>query len=834
MDALEDLLRQARELVDRGDYGGAEGLLLPEREGGNPEVLYLLGLVCYLLEKHQEAVDHLNRAISLRSDYVLALARRGMAYRKLGQEQEARTDFERAITIPPQDHKDWRGRGDAFNTLKQHEEAIASYDKAIEIKPDFHLAWFYRGNALLNLGRNEEAIASYDKALEIKPDFHEAWYNRGIALVNLGKYEEAIASYDKALEIKPDKHEAWNGRGSALFHLEKEKYPDAIASFDKALEIKPDFHEAWYNRGLALKNLGRNEEAIASYDKALEIKPDKHEAWNNWRILSQNGLLSFQDWLRVQQHCERGLEKISFEEEPQRHLDIWKYYLAVCSRTRSPEQTTILAYDAGNCLNRYLVENSMSEWKEQRFKERFAMFQQVGVSTLAQAGALEKALELAEEHRNYRLGWLLQGQGYQPRVTTYEQAQQLLNPQTAIIYWHYSPVGLTTFVLKHHQPLQILPPPPVAPRGIGLGSRGNEAILEQVQALEKWLASWKQAYLDYGKLPADQPQKKGEHPWQTQMQSRLNNPNKGSGSLKLVLNIKQLTEEYLQGIDHLILIPHRDLHLLPLHTLFPFGGYTTTYLPSLQVGLNLQTLSQIPSTDSLLNIHQPTGSPFIEITKDIINHLSNAEKRPLPSLSKTEFLQLLGTRHGALQFTGHGSHKPEEPENSYLNLPDEPLLLKDLRHHPQLDLSSYRLICLAACESGITSNNSLLDEYIGWGSAFLGKQARAVISTLWNVDVRSSAFLMIKFYEIFTKYPQKSAPRALREAQSWLSTLDYEGLADWYDHLATMIDGGSDRDYLLTEANKLRNDQEKMMGFDRPFTNPYHWAGFVCTGLLEQ
>ncbi|NJL91261.1 MAG: CHAT domain-containing protein, partial [Coleofasciculaceae cyanobacterium SM2_1_6] len=202
-------------------------------------------------------------------------------------------------------------------------------------------------------------------------------------------------------------------------------------------------------------------------------------------------------------------------------------------------------------------------------------------------------------------------------------------------------------------------------------------------------------------------------------------------------------------------------------------------------------------------------------------------------LNKAQFLQLLQAHHQALQFTGHGCHDPETPENSYLNLGEDQLLLTDLLRHQQLDLSSYRLICLTACESGITTQ-SLLDEYIGWGSAFLAQQARTVISTLWNVDVRSSAFLIIRFYQLFSN-PEKpiSAPQALREAQSWLSMLDYEGLADWYTELARLTTIPQYRDYLHTEAAKLQADPEKINGMERPFTDPYHWAGFICTGLNQ-
>ena len=58
-------------------------------------------------------------------------------------------------------------------------------------------------------------------------------------------------------------------------------------------------------------------------------------------------------------------------------------------------------------------------------------------------GEFEQALKLAEEWRNYCLNCLISDLGYEPAATTSQQAQLLLSPGTAIIYWHYSLVGLT-------------------------------------------------------------------------------------------------------------------------------------------------------------------------------------------------------------------------------------------------------------------------------------------------------------------------------------------------------------------------------------------------------
>jgi len=77
---------------------------------------------------------------------------------------------DRAIALKPDYVEAWLNRGAALNDLRRHEEALASCERAIELKPDYAEAWSNRGNALRDLQRHEEALASFDRSIELKPD----------------------------------------------------------------------------------------------------------------------------------------------------------------------------------------------------------------------------------------------------------------------------------------------------------------------------------------------------------------------------------------------------------------------------------------------------------------------------------------------------------------------------------------------------------------------------------------------------------------------------------------------------------------------------------------
>ena len=145
-------------------------------------------------------------------------------------------------------------------------------------------------------------------------------------------------------------------------------------------------------------------------------------------------------------------------------------------------------------------------------------------------------------------------------------------------------------------------------------------------------------------------------------------------------------------------------------------------------------------------------------------------------------------------------------------------------------MSKYELICLSACETGITSTYSLIDEYVGLASGFLAKGATYVLSTLWTVDERSTALLMIQFYQLIE---QDNTPTiALKQAKKWLRQLTYKQLAEWYSNLSDKLHDSQCQEYLKTEVFMIKNDRTKMTSIEQIYAHPYYWAGFILTGKV--
>jgi tetratricopeptide (TPR) repeat protein len=854
----------------------------------------LRGLALAYLGMIEEEIASFDNALKIKPDFHEVWHIRGLALSTLERIEEAISSYDNALQIKPDYDEAWNNRGTNLFKLGRLEEAISSFDNALKIKPDLHKAWNNQGIVLRKLGRYKEAISAYDNALKFKPDYHEAWNGRGLALDDLGRYEEAIASYDNALKFKPDYHDTWNNRGLAL-------YKEAIASYDSALKFKPDYHDTWNNRGFALEKLGRLKEAIASYDKALTLTRGIFwQAWINrstavaqlekkrtfllhslplemqhsdleepgylgrlaclreglkyvaraaepegWGQLHRSTGLAHYDHARGQKNpayfwrkavpCyETALEALTEDQFPTAHLETLQDLIRVLTALKDTETAQTLLRKGTDVLKRLLSQKTGAA--KDQFKRQFRpAFNELTVALAVQTGDWPTALEIAEQDKNalLRQGLLSNQPAQSPdygQMQTFVQQQ----PHTAILYWHLSANALTTFLLTGDQ---------------------VEAItsdFSQLIALENWIKTWKEEYPTDKKATSTPPLSRGAGGINPQNKAEgINSQNETEGSswrdrlylslkkLKNLLSIPEIETKLAQfpQINRLILIPHRDLHLFPLDSLFA-NQYTISYLPSIQVGINLlahptnpeNRLLSIENPDSVQSNDDGTITKFPPLTaaeaeSELICRLySQTTRRHKSQTTLPQVTAQLNQPHNVVHFTGHGYYNFKQPLQSALALSQTDRLT--LNEIIKLDLSTYDLACLCACETAIAGNQTITTEYIGIVSAFLYTGVAKVVSTLWTVESVASAVLMVEFHH--RRLTGKPENQALSEVKHWLRTASVAELSRWYQQqMDALPDDHSLRPWLCDRLDELAT----MKSDSIPYENPYFWAAFTLTGL---
>ncbi|MFM6323511.1 MAG: CHAT domain-containing protein [Microcystis panniformis] len=398
---------------------------------------------------------------------------------------------------------------------------------------------------------------------------------------------------------------------------------------------------------------------------------------------------------------------------------------------------------------------------------------------------------------------------------SFTEIQALTDAETCLLQWYITGEKILAFVVSADGEIKVWQSPEN----------------DKNQLLDKTIVNYLQLYGDYKK-----------------------NINDLLKTFANTLHINDILALIPDTCQRLIIIPHWILHILPLHALpvtvetqalrpnlilqdlFPKG---VQYAPSCQI---LQKISQsfhhsdfnklfaiqnptkdLPYTDLEVNILSTFFTESQIITKD--NATQNTVLPPLKS-SDTH----------CYHFSCHGSFNPTNPLESALFLGNKEFLT--LGEIFELHFNQCRLVTLSACETGLIDLGSISDEYIGLPSGFLFAGSPCVVSSLWTVSDLSTAFLMMKFYEILLdKTQQISVPVALKTAQNWLQNLTVQ---EYFNQLDICLKIVKSMQQKLTskEFNRLmdmiEDEQIRIKGFElnyKLFNNPFYWAAFTASGI---
>lgn len=214
-------------------------------------------------------------ALAVTSGNYVAHGNLGVALTALGRHDEAMDHYERAVALRPTYAKARLNLGNALARAGDTAAAEAAYREALRVDADSALAAYDLGLLLAERGELDEAIALYRRALAIDPRYAKAWNNLGWALAATGALADAVAAYERALAVEPALTAAHNNLAVALEGLGRPE--EALAHYAAAVRLAPDEPRAHANYAAVLASRGRFDEAIAAYRDALRLAPDLPE-----------------------------------------------------------------------------------------------------------------------------------------------------------------------------------------------------------------------------------------------------------------------------------------------------------------------------------------------------------------------------------------------------------------------------------------------------------------------------------------------------------------------------------------------------------------------------
>jgi CHAT domain-containing protein len=777
-----------------------------------------------------------------------------------------------------------RIKGDKAENLEQ---AITAFKNALEVRTrnNFPRAWADTQN---NLGNTyidrikedkaenlEQAITAFKNALEVRTrnNFPQAWADgqsnlgnayrariKGDKALNL---ELAIILYNTALEVRTrsDFPQAWAETQNNLGNAYKERIEGdkannlekAIAAFTNALKVRTrdDFEQTWAetqnNLGLAYANSydiierDKNDNsknanlksAITAYSNALGVRtstkfPEKYsETLFNLGVLyykSDQYKLAESTFASAIKTVENLRDEIvSGEESRRKQSEKWNRLficmVEVCLALR--KETEAIEYFERSktrnlvelILNRDIFSPKVVTQLEQLRYEIANGQDQLKNGKAENPTVLDQHLQQLRQKRNELQDKYLPNelQDKYPPVGSgfkFDQFQKTLDQRTAIIEWCISD-RILAFVVK--------------PNGQALTLWQSQP--EDLEAL----MNWANEYLGDYYRQKDQ--------WKKQLEKRLE-------KLAEILHLEEILAHIPKQCDRLILIPHRFLHLFPLHALpvnnsclmdlFPQG---VSYAPSCQILQQVQ-LRQRSDFQSLFAVQNPTEDlVYTDLEVDsILNVFPSHQVLSYKQATKDALIQEIPALKDAnyLHFSCHGSFNLDSPQDSCLLLAGSVDKNKNIDLNKCLTLGNLfernfrldkcRLVVLSACETGLVDFRNISDEYISLPSGFLYAGSIGVVSSLWTVDALSTAFLMIKFSQnlkaTMVKSRDFSVAVELQKAQKWLRNATTSELQTWASKLQLVQE----------QAETVKEELDWFDSDEKPFQKLYYWAGFCGIG----
>ena len=192
--------------------------------------LYLQGM--YLCDKRnlpdaRKAVEVLEQAVRLDSNYALAWAGKGYAHRIVGnhgQSVNPHEEYQKSIAALEKALALDGNLSEAYSALcdnKMYYEydfdgAERECQRAIELDPNSSLAHQVYSRFLNSRGRSEEAINEIKTAIDLEPTSFHNQRNLAVSLYFARRYDEAVAQFKRLIAAEKDSPSAYMWLGFAL------------------------------------------------------------------------------------------------------------------------------------------------------------------------------------------------------------------------------------------------------------------------------------------------------------------------------------------------------------------------------------------------------------------------------------------------------------------------------------------------------------------------------------------------------------------------------------------------------------------------------------------
>ena len=150
----------------------------------------------------------------------------GIAQAKLSKLPEAVESLDRSISLDSTNNRAWLNRAALLEKLGDDEEALRSYDTVIGNEPQDKYAWSGKGRILMKMDKLDHAKRSFDRALELDPQLESAVegnaaLDKKLKQRQISIYAARVLEYEQRRNAKVTREEAFKDCGLPFSALDE-------------------------------------------------------------------------------------------------------------------------------------------------------------------------------------------------------------------------------------------------------------------------------------------------------------------------------------------------------------------------------------------------------------------------------------------------------------------------------------------------------------------------------------------------------------------------------------------------------------------------------------
>lgn len=724
--------------------------------------------------------------------------------------------------------------------------------------------WHTIGWVYSELEGYDNACRCYEKAMALYASVGDtagvAHSHNGLAIARMAvrDYVRASAHYERALalytEIGDSKRVANTLNNIGIMHREAGDLEAALACLGKSIALYQDSGDTngeskcLFDTAEVERDLGRIGRAMQGYRLSLEMERRMGErtveAWCHMRIGDCHRLQG-----AMRQAIREYAAGVRLFRDPREPSGLTASALHQLGRAFAAVGSSGAALrcfsEAVELVEKVRVGNMPPPYRRDFWRKNVGIFDEL-VAAHVRMGSRSAALEASERGKGRAIADMMITRGvdperFNPTSMNFRQMQDLAGRlEKTLVMLRVTDKGTFAFTLASNGELDLAEVPEFTAKRLG------DLVLQTEDG--KPTGGWFGSYLRYrasqdeasvlmaqgGLAEALKLVHVATNHWYSTMESTL-----------AVLHEELIGKvfERLPKASRVVLVPNRALNILPLHACFGteegqrqylLEDYEITYTPNCnlldlcerrEVARERQSATD-PGLFAVANPAPPYDLVFSEWeVQEIAKHFP--VKDVLVRVGARQALLDRGRNARVIHLSTHGIHDIGSPFNARLTLgKDDDLTLEDVFRRLRLHRSW--LVCLSACESGLTDHRDIADEFLGLQAGFLHAGAPSVIASLWRIADYTTTLLMEKLYgNIYDGNMSKAA--ALRDAQLWLKGLtagEALGLVKAMEEASAVSEGSTRLDISpVRRAISLYDPDSK------PFSDPCYWAGYQLFGV---